>query len=66
MSATQLIEQVAPHSCEVSTNAKGEVTLSVKVYAADETQAATRAVAALVEARTAVRTAGLVLAGGAK
>jgi hypothetical protein len=39
----QLIENVSPHSCELSTNAKGKVQVSVKVYDADPEVAAKKA-----------------------
>lgn len=47
----QLVENTMPHSVEVSQNAKGETSFSIKIYAADETEAVTRAVAARDELR---------------
>lgn len=40
----QLIENVAPNSVELSTNAKGKVQVSVKVYDADPAVAAKKSV----------------------
>lgn len=52
-----LHENVAPHSVEVSQNAKGEVSFSVKIYAADEHEAARRAAAVLQTLRDSVKPA---------
>lgn len=42
----QIVQNMEPHSVEISQNAKGETSFCVKVYAADETECVTRAVAA--------------------
>lgn len=44
MEPKTLVENVAPHSVTLSTNAKGGVQFEVKVYDADPAVAATRAV----------------------
>ena len=41
-----IVQNAEPHSVEISQNAKGETSFSIKVYAADETEAVTRAIAA--------------------
>ena len=41
-----IVQNAEPHSVEVSQNSKGETSFSVKVYASDETEAVSRAVAA--------------------
>ncbi|MCW5891617.1 MAG: hypothetical protein KIT14_13850 [bacterium] len=43
----QLVEHVAPHSVQLSTNAKGKVQCEVKVYDADPGVAAARALEVL-------------------
>lgn len=50
---TLLVEN--PSSCEISQNAKGEVSFSVKVYDADPAIAATRASAVLDTLRATYR-----------
>lgn len=54
-----LYENLTPpqHSAEVSQNAKGELSLCVKVYAADEADAVKRAAAAFVALRDSVKPA---------
>ena len=49
--ARTLVEQVAPHSIEISQNAKGDLSFSVKVYATDENDAVDRAATALERLR---------------
>jgi hypothetical protein len=51
----QLTEHVAPHSVEISRNAKGDYSYSVKVYADDEIAAATRASEAAKHAENLIR-----------
>lgn len=58
---TQLIQNVAPHSVELSTNAKGKVQVAVKVYDVDPMQAAVRAAEVLA---TLVSTLGDKAASG--
>lgn len=58
----QVVEQMAPHSVELTTNAKGGVQACVKVYADDPMVAADRAVAILGHLRETYP--GLVAANG--
>lgn len=46
-----LHQDLAPHSVEISQNAKGELSFSVKVYADDEQLAAHRALAVVKQLR---------------
>lgn len=47
MDSKQLIEQVAPNSVELTTNAKGRVQVSIKLYHESATQAAIEALKVL-------------------
>jgi hypothetical protein len=47
MDSKQLIEQVAPNSVELTTNAKGRVQVSIKLYNQSATQAAIEALKVL-------------------
>ena len=51
----QLIENTAPHSVEISQNAKGDTSFSIKVYSADEMDAVNRAIAARDELRSRLK-----------
>jgi hypothetical protein len=50
----QLIENVAPNSCELSTNAKGKVQVTLKVYHEDPKEAAIKAMNVLDFLKTAL------------
>lgn len=43
----QLVENVAPHSVQLTTNAKGKIQAEVKVYAENPQSAATQALTTL-------------------
>jgi len=51
----QLVQNVAPHSIEISRNAKGEASFCIKIYAADEKDAAERALAVARQVRRALQ-----------
>jgi hypothetical protein len=54
-----LVENTAPHSVQIVQNAKGEFAFEVKVYAADEKDAADRAIEVALSLRQRLASRGV-------